>query len=300
VYSGKLDWRDYMLKKLCDNIYYMPHYNETDRPTISLIHGDKHSLVIDSGNSPKHAQEFLAEAKKLDIPPIKYLVITHSHWDHIFGIKEMPFLTIGNSSCGEKLDDMTKLKWLDKDLDEHVDSGLLTPFGVDCIKKEITDREGFRTSALDITFNTSLDLDLGGVSCHIKSLGGTHTSCSSIVYVPERKVLFLGDCIYGRRFDGVYGYDMNTLSSMILNLNEYDVDIYVPSHDKPYTPSDLNNYWQDIRNSYKVCLEGLSLDNTIKRYESMFRKEADDTIKMYLDSFLSLNNKNLQNIWNIS
>lgn len=43
-----------MLKKLTDRVYYKPHLEQTDRPALGLINGNKFSLIVDAGNSPGH------------------------------------------------------------------------------------------------------------------------------------------------------------------------------------------------------------------------------------------------------
>jgi glyoxylase-like metal-dependent hydrolase (beta-lactamase superfamily II) len=72
------------MKKLTENIYYIPHREETDRPVIGLVNGSKYSLIVDAGNSPHHAREILNEIENLGVNNAKYLAITHWHWDHVF------------------------------------------------------------------------------------------------------------------------------------------------------------------------------------------------------------------------
>ena len=58
-----------MLKKISERIYYMPHEDKTDRPVLGLICGDKYSLIVDAGNSPNHAMEFLLNIAELKVAP---------------------------------------------------------------------------------------------------------------------------------------------------------------------------------------------------------------------------------------
>ena len=85
-----------MLKKLTDRVYYMENKESGDRPALGLVIGNKYSLIIDGGNSKAHAESFLKEAKKLATSEIKYLVITHWHWDHIVGASYMNLINIVN------------------------------------------------------------------------------------------------------------------------------------------------------------------------------------------------------------
>lgn len=46
------------LRKISDRMYYLPAEEETDRPVLGYIKGDKYSLAIDAGNSSKHVEKF--------------------------------------------------------------------------------------------------------------------------------------------------------------------------------------------------------------------------------------------------
>ena len=160
-----------MLHKLSDRIFYMEHRDETDRPILGLISGTKYSMIIDSGNSPKHAKEFLRELEQVDIAPVKYLVLTHHHWDHVLGIKEMNLITIAHEKTKEEFDKMRDLKWDDKSMDEHIEKEIFNEFAVKCMKKEIEDRDNFSLGEIDITYKDSLAIDLGGLTCILKHMG---------------------------------------------------------------------------------------------------------------------------------
>jgi alkyl sulfatase BDS1-like metallo-beta-lactamase superfamily hydrolase len=83
-----------MLHKLSETIYYLSHQDSDERPLLGLVCGDQYSLVIDAGNSVQHAKDFLEEIAKLDVPPVKFLVITHGHWDHFLGMNEFTDTTV--------------------------------------------------------------------------------------------------------------------------------------------------------------------------------------------------------------
>ena len=96
------------------------------------------------------------------------------------------------------------------------------------------------------TESNALELDLGGLTCRIQHLGGTHTSDSSVLYIPERKVLFAGDCIYGRRFGGAYGYRLDELTRMAAQLTAYDAEHYLISHENPLSRKELTSFFDQL------------------------------------------------------
>lgn len=280
-----------MIKNLSDNIFYMPHSEETDRPSLGLICGNKYSLIIDSGNSPKHAKEFLAQVNEMDIAPIKYLLITHWHWDHIFGIKDMNLLTIAHENTKEKLDEMKSLKWDDESLEKYLNDGTFTEFTINCIKEEMSkqERDSFIIGDLDITFKDSIEIDLGGITCIVEKVGGSHTDDSSVIYVPEEKVMFLGDCVYGRRYKGEYGYTTKTLLPMIDKIEKYDASYYIVSHETLWDKKEIDEFFNQLRTTGQVVGADTSAEEAIKRFSDTFYKEPSEDEAFYINCFANVN-----------
>jgi glyoxylase-like metal-dependent hydrolase (beta-lactamase superfamily II) len=61
-------------------------------------------------------------------------------------------------------------------------------------------------------------------------VGGDHAPDASIAYVPEDRVMFLGDCMYEDIYHGPNRYTTGTLFPLLDRLLEYDAEIYFPGH----------------------------------------------------------------------
>lgn len=279
-----------MLHKLSDKIFYMEHKDETDRPILGVISGKKYSMIIDSGNSPNHAKEFLKELEQVDIAPIKYLVLTHHHWDHVLGIKEMNLITIAHENTKEEIDKMRDLKWDDESLEEHIENGIFSKFSVECIKKEIEDREDLEIGEIDITYKDSLELDLGGVNCIIKAIGGPHTDDSTMICIPEEKTMFLGDSIYGRRYDSLYGYDKDKLFNMIDIIEGYNgIEYYIASHESLCDRKEITDFWNDLRVASEIVGNNKSNEDGIKKFIDKFNREPSENEIFFINCFADMN-----------
>lgn len=284
-----------MIKQLTENVYYMPHDDTTDRPTLGLVCGSKHSLIIDSGNSPNHAKEFLSKIKSMDIPPVKYLVITHHHWDHIFGIEEMDYVTITSQETEKKIGKMRLLKWDDQSLKEYIRNGRFNDFTVKCIKEEIPNRENFKIGDLDLIYEEKITIDLGDLKCIVELIGGSHTDDSAIVYIPQEKVLFLGDCIYGRRYNSVYGYKKENLMPMIQKIEKYPADHYMMSHMAHYDQYQINKLWDELKLAERIVGDEISTEKCLEKYTHEIGSSPSEDLSFYIKCFAEVNEALLKN-----
>ncbi|MDN5343443.1 MBL fold metallo-hydrolase [Oceanotoga sp. DSM 15011] len=280
-----------MLVNLTERIYYMPNDDRTDRPLLGLIYGDKYSLVVDAGNSPKHANEFLNEISKLDIPPLKYLVLTHWHWDHIFGIETMNLMTICNDITKENLNKMQKLTWDDFNLDKRVNDGEEIEFCSEMIKLEMPNRDDFRTSNADISFKKSLEIDLGGINCVIDHVGGCHSEDSTIIYVPNEKTIFLGDCTCEDIYNGEWSYSRDKLFPMINKIKEYDALYYLTSHYRPESKEEFLNYLDDLIRIGNFVGDEYIKNEVVEKYTQFYNKSPNEEELYNICSFINGNIK---------
>ena len=278
-----------MLQKLRENIYYLPQDPKTDRPALGLIWGTDYSLVVDSGNSPKHVRDFLRETEKMNIPPIKYVVITHHHWDHIFGIQEMGAITIAHEKTKEVVDKWKQRSFRDEDLEEMKEEGLLGDFSIACIKSEIPHRENFKIGNIDQVYQDFLEIDLGGTLCNLYHVAGPHTDDSTIIHVPQQKVMFLGDCVYNTRIDGKLAYDREKLFAMMDKIEKYPGDHYVISHEPLWDRKEIVELWGQLKNTSGVVGEDTSLETAKGNFIQSMKREPTEDEKNFLDYFVNWN-----------
>ncbi|MDH5160040.1 MBL fold metallo-hydrolase [Heyndrickxia oleronia] len=237
------------LQKISDHFLYLPPYQETDRPILAAVKGSQRTLLIDAGNSENHAKLFL---KQLEERQIKgdYLALTHWHWDHVFGMSEMIVPKICYSETKEKIKEMQLLSWEDEYLDERVKDGIEIPFCADAIKKELGNNRVIHLPVPEITFDCQLTIDLGGVTSFIEHIGGDHSSDSSIVFIPEEKVLFLGDCMYANLYSEKWNYTVEKTLQLLDKLEKYDAEIIFLSHTpEPLTKSQFSSQLSLLKNT---------------------------------------------------
>ena len=217
-------------KQLTNRIWYQTPVSETDRPIVAVITGDERSLVIDAGNSSQHAALFLDEVEKHGLRRPDLVVLTHWHWDHIFGMKQMAVPTIATNRTVEEMQKIVDYEWSDEALEERIHQGIEIPFCADAIKLEFGKDRDIEVILPTIRFTGELEINLGGVTCLLRQVENDHSPGSALVYIPEERVLFLGDAMYADIFSAEWNYTVNQTTRLLDTIGEYEADYYVWSH----------------------------------------------------------------------
>lgn len=218
------------MNALTPHVHWLAPEHSGDRPVLGVISGTQGTLIVDAGNSPSHANLLLNELAGLHLAPAKFVAITHWHWDHVFGIHTLNLPTFAHSETRRIVTAMAALDWSDEALDRRVVEGQEIAFCRDNIKLELPDRSGLILRPPDIAFSDPLTIDLGGVTCQLVPVGGDHASDSVVVYVPEDKVMFIGDCLCEDLYSRAPRYTPRKLLPLIDKLLAYDVDFYLEGH----------------------------------------------------------------------
>ncbi|SHE73545.1 MBL fold metallo-hydrolase [Clostridium fallax] len=290
-----------MLKKLTDRVYYMDYVEKGDRPVLGLVCGDNYSVVIDSGNSYNHTMEFLKEVERLKLPKIKYLLITHWHWDHVFGISTMKKITgctvIANNLTNEKIKWMKTLKWDDNSIDERVKNGEEIEFCSENIKLEMPkERENIKLESADIVFDKKINIDLGESNCIVELIGGDHSKDSSIVYIPEEKVLFLGDSLYLDMYHGEWSYSREKLYPMMEKINKYKSNYYIPSHHNMYSNKEIKEFFNYLKTVGDIVEESIDINICKDSFFNKLGREPKEEEINDMNSFVLGNIKNKKRV----
>jgi glyoxylase-like metal-dependent hydrolase (beta-lactamase superfamily II) len=218
------------MNSLLPHIYWMLPDATTDRPILGVVSGKEASLLVDAGNSPAHARLLLSELAKLRITPPKWVALTHWHWDHIFGLHtlDLPAFSSFDTRC--KIEEQAGLDWSDEALDQRVEVGSEIAFCRDNIKRELPDRVGLILQTPEIAYESQVEVNLGGVTCQMVNVGGDHDAGSSVIFVPESRFLFLGDCLAEDYYHGVPKYRVEKLFPLIDRLLAFDAEWFLESH----------------------------------------------------------------------
>ena len=165
-----------------------------------------------------------------------YVVLTHWHWDHVFGISAFDVPVFANEDTTRAIQEMAGLDWGDEALDRRVEEGTEIEFCRDMFKAEWLEKRDLQLRTPDVSFKDSLTFDLGGVSCRVQHVGGDHSADSSVAFIPEDGVLFLGDCLNENLHHGPPNYTMKKLVPLIDALMSLNAEHHFWGHSPDAMP----------------------------------------------------------------
>jgi cyclase len=186
------------------------------------IAGDDGVLVVDSTNFPSHARQIIAQIKQMTDQPVRFLVHTHWHPDHLLGDNEFrmafPNVVIVSTSFTQKAILERAPKYVEglpeqgpayaASIRKHIADGKddngkpLT----DADRKYLTDFANsvdyatveFKQAKLiapNLTFDHNLTVTLGKREVQLLFLGRGNTGGDAVIFVPDSKVVITGDLL---------------------------------------------------------------------------------------------------------
>lgn len=287
------------LNNLSNHVRWFTPDPRTDRPILGAVVGQKASLMLDAGASPSHAREFLDALEKAGLPAPSYLVLTHWHWDHVFGMSALDVPILAQQGTAEEVKKLASYSWSDAALDARVKAGTEIAFCCDMIKAELPDRSELTILTPDIVFADFLSVDLGDVTCELHHVGGDHAADSSVLFVPEDKVLFLGDAISQCIYNPLPHYTAEKVLSLLDTLEAFEAEYYLESHNNTVLTKDdfrtvahglraaaevvkqVGDDPERIRSGIEACTPGITIED-IEELTTLFvsglRVSKKDTV----------------------
>jgi glyoxylase-like metal-dependent hydrolase (beta-lactamase superfamily II) len=218
-----------MLHQISPHVYWMPP-DVPDRPSLCAVVGADYTVMLDAGASAAHARLFLDALANVGVSAPSYAILTHWHWDHVFGAAEVGATVIAHNETARQLATLASYDWSDSALDARVASGEEVAFCADNIKLELPAPRTVTIKTADITFDDTYMLDLGGVTCRVQYVGGDHSPDSCVIYVAPDNVLFAGDCLYDAIYAPTRHYSAEKLLPLIDSLVAIDPTYIVEGH----------------------------------------------------------------------
>src|SRR5919205_333139 len=234
-------------------IFSEPRMDPVESNSLIVI-GDDSVLVLDANRTPATARAVVAEIRKLTDKPVRYVVNSHWHDDHIFGnqsykeaFPQVEFVAHRNTRK-----DMEKLAFphiqggVDRFTKALSDAETQLKTGAKPNGEKLTDKEraqlgeevkvyrdvlpkikDIRLVLPTVTFDQRLTLYQGAREIQILYFGRGNTRGDVAVYLPRERVLATGDLLV-HPVPFAYGSFLGEWIQALKKLRELDAAVIVP------------------------------------------------------------------------
>ena len=191
-------------------------------PNNVFIIGDEYAIVVDSNISSEYSREVLSELRKLTDKPVRYVVNTHWHEDHIIGnrvyreafpnvqfighrstLTDLPTIGAGNRKGSlqngrgfvgqleallEKGENLEQKKITDEERHGYASD-------IKLVSSYLAESPRFEIVLPTVLVDDRLEIKQGKRRIEILFLGRAHTAADLVVHLPDEKIAITGDLI---------------------------------------------------------------------------------------------------------
>lgn len=188
-------------------------------------------VVFDALGTPSLGWDLLQQIRKTTDQPIRYIVVSHYHADHIYGLQAFKdhspaVIIIAQERASEyRENEETADERANQRLDQRREA--LSPW---------VDRNT-RVVPPDITFQQRAMVNLGGKRFVLIYAGPAHSASDMMMMVEPDGVLFAGDIVQNSRIPFMNSDDVDTANWLraLADVETLDPKFIIPGHGRPST-----------------------------------------------------------------
>lgn len=283
-------------ERIVDGIYYATASGTMNTGANSpVIVTDTESIVLDSETTPAAARALVADITAFTAKPVKYVIDTHYHYDHLFGnqvfgpdvqiighdqtrerlrVNTMEQFTFRNSVDPARLDALRQRAAAERDPEQRA-----------TLERQVRNAESYREQVKEvrqtppnITFDNTMTIVRGGRELRLLYLGRGHTDTDVVTYLPRERLVATGDLM-----ESVVSYLGDSYPqewiATLEKLKALDFDTVLPGHGVPFTGKTkitaFQNYLRDlIAQTETFRQQGLTAEQAADRVD--LRKYATE------------------------
>jgi cyclase len=242
-------------KKVKDGIYvYAGVLNEANSTIILTQEG---VVLIDTGQTPKDSHVVMAALKKLTSQPVRYIIHTEPHSDHILGdfIFSPPAIVIAHDGATASMKKAVTRESIEKRM-------AASPEMREAYK-------GFRLVTPHVEYRDKITLNVGERTLELYYLKNVHSEADTAIWLPKERIVFTAASVTVKRFGNHRPFVSipDTLSGIKM-MKALNPEVVIPGHGDPGTVKlldDMEKYYNTLLERVgQMAKQGKSLDDIKK------------------------------------
>jgi len=235
------------LTRIAENVYAYVDVKNGSRnnsfgANAGIIIGKDGIVVVDTLTSAKEAKRFIRDIRAVSRKPIRYVVNTHYHLDHVFGNSE--FVKLGAVVIAQENDKKAMEKTAPDTLKNIGEYGF-TP----------QDMKGTKLAYPALAYGDRMTIDIGGQQIELIHARYSHTVGDTLVYLPDRKILFAGDVLFTDYHPFLGEGNIEEWAKELDDIESMDVEKIIPGHGPLSGKKDLEDMKEYLLLSDKKAKE---------------------------------------------
>lgn len=277
---------NFELVELGDGIYGCIHkFGGKAICNVGVVDNGKETLIFDSFLSPDVAEELLNVVKELGLSPVKYVVNSHFHNDHVRGNQafSQDVKIISTTRTKELIEEEEPLQIAyekenaparlfyydslynsfvgDKQSREYKQILMWRPYYETLSNSHIE----VKTQLPNLFVDSILNLNGPNRKIQLISKGEGHTPSDLVMYLPDDRILFSGDLIFNKCHPYVAHGNISKWKAWLYFMNSLEVSTIMPGHGQigPKLLIDqMKHYLSDLQSSAKDLVKNkASIEN---------------------------------------
>ena len=208
-----------------------PQFNRAGNAGFIITHDGV--VVVNTTNSPFNARALLFEIRKRTNQPVRYVIDTGASPDVMLGnesFTDFKPVILSTSAAAEAMRNYRKA----------------LPVRLQGNWRLAESMRGVHPTPPTQTFDKDTTLQVGGQEIKLINLGDNITPGDAAVYLPQSKVVFLGNVFENEYIPRIGSANINRWIGTLKKVESWDADVYIPSHGQPGGKAQVAQFRQFI------------------------------------------------------
>jgi glyoxylase-like metal-dependent hydrolase (beta-lactamase superfamily II) len=278
------------LIKISDGVYACIHkFGGKAICNSGIVDNGESTIVFDTFLSPDAAEELIESVKHLKLSPVKYVINSHYHNDHIRGNqsfspevrimstrktaelieqeepKEIAAEKIYAKKQYEYFDSLSRAYKGDTALKEYQEIKMMKPYFEELSKSH----EIVKTRLPDTYIENEKSLDGSRRKVILIDKGKGHSESDLIMYLPDEGILFAGDLVFNKSHPYLGdGYPLEW-ESKLKEMEAMKIEVVIPGHGDPGGKEIIRSIREYIEDIEEIAKEMKDKGNSIEAIKNI-------------------------------